>query len=283
VRAFCPGHITGLFSIEDSSPIVEKKGSIGIGFCVELGATAEIELADELTIYLNEEKSQAPVTRDAINIMADGRGAVVHIEHDLPMGQGFGMSAAGTFAACLALAVELDIPDPKYAALKATHISEVKHRTGLGDAVAQSVGGFVHRIEPGIPPHGECAQLDFRANEVVFCILGGPISTSDILGDPIKRKSIRDSGHACLQDCGGVLDLASFISASWAFARDSGLASGDMVKILEEINGIGQGSMVMLGNSIFAFGDSDLLQDSFKPHGKVFRAGISKGGATVLK
>ena len=282
MKAFCPGQITGLFSIEDTTPIKEKKGSQGIGFCIQLGATAEVELSDETVIFLNGEESKAPVTRRALEILAPDANATVKVQHDAPMGQGFGMSAAGAFAACLALAVELKIPDPKYAALRATHISEVEHHTGLGDALAQSVGGFVLRIEPGMPPHGEYERLNFRADEVVFCILGDPIKTADVLADAEKRQRIRSSGHACLRDCESGLDLASFISASWVFARDAGLATDEVKKAINAIKGVGRGSMVMLGNAIFAFGDADALENILKDHGQVLRTAISQNGATIV-
>jgi len=286
MKAFCPGHITGLFAIEDSAPTMEKRGSVGIGFCIELGATADIVVRDGtgLTISINGVEGAAPVTHRAIEIMVPDldRAVEIGIEHDVPTGQGFGMSAAGTFAACLALAVELNIPDPKYAALHATHISEVENHTGLGDAVAQSIGGFVHRIEPGIPPHGEFEKLNFRTKEVVVCVLGDPIKTSSVLANGEQRYRIRESGHAHLRDCENGLDLASFISSSWVFARDAGLATDRMKKVIDEIGGIGQGSMVMLGNSIFAFGDVEALERALEPHGQVFRTGICQNGAMIL-
>ena len=286
MKAFCPGHITGLFAIEDSAPTMEKRGSVGIGFCIELGATADIVVRDGtgLTISINGVEGAAPVTHRAIEIMVPDldRAVEIGIEHDVPTGQGFGMSAAGTFAACLALAVELNIPDPKYAALHATHISEVENHTGLGDAVAQSIGGFVHRIEPGIPPHGEFEKLNFRTKEVVVCVLGDPIKTSSVLANGEQRYRIRESGHARLRDCENGLDLASFISSSWVFARDAGLATDRMKKAIDEIGGIGQGSMVMLGNSIFAFGDVEALERALEPHGQVFRTGICQNGAMIL-
>ena len=280
MKAFCPGHITGIFSIEDSTPIKEKKGSQGIGFCVQMGATADVEISKETIIFLNGEESDAPVTRRALEILAPDTHATVKIQHDAPMGQGFGMSAAGTFAATLALAVELEIPDPKYAALRATHISEVEHHTGLGDAIAQSVGGFVHRIEPGIPPHGEYEKLKFRADEVIICVLGSPIKTSDVLAHTEKRRRIRESGHACLRDCEHGLDLASFTSASWVFARDADLATDKMKRVMKEIKG--QGSMVMLGNSIFAFGDVDALEKTLEKFGQVFRTNVCQNGAMIV-
>ncbi|MCK5024195.1 MAG: hypothetical protein KAR56_01100 [Thermoplasmata archaeon] len=283
MKTFCPGHITGLFSIEDSSPIKEKKGSVGIGFCIQLGATAEVNVSDGegITIFLNEIEAEAPVTRRAIEIMVPDldKAVEVKIEHEVPTGQGFGMSAAGTFAACLAFAIMLEIPDPKHAALRATHLSEIKHRTGLGDAVAQSVGGFVHRIEPGIPPHGEFRRIDFQAEEVLLCILGDPIKTSEILAAREKRSLIQESGHARLYDCENSLDLASFISSSWAFATDAGLATDAMKKAIDSIKGSGHGSMAMLGNSIFAFGDVDALENILKDHGQVFRTNICQNGA----
>lgn len=287
MKAFCPGHITGLFSIEDSSPVRERKGSVGIGFCIQLGATAETTVSEGtgITIFINDTEAEAPVTRRAIEIMVPeiDRAIEVKIEHEVPSGQGFGMSAAGSFAACLALAVELEIPDPKYAALRATHISEVEHHTGLGDAVAQSIGGFVHRIEPGIPPHGELERLDFRAGDVVLCVLGEPIKTSIILANGEQRQRIRESGHACLRDCENGLDLASFISSSWVFARDAGLATDKMMRVIGAINGSGQGSMVMLGNAVFAFGDADALEKALEPFGQVFRTGICRDGAMIMQ
>ena len=206
----------------------------------------------------------------------------VKIQHEVPTGQGFGMSAAGTFSTCLALAVELSIPDPKFAALRATHISEVEHHTGLGDAVAQSVGGFVHRIEPGIPPHGEFEKLNFRAEEVVLCVLGNPIKTSIILSNGEQRHRIRESVQACLRDCEHGLDLAAFISSSWVFARDAGLATDKMKRVLGAISDSGKGSMVMLGNSVFAFGNADALEEALKPFGQVFRTKICQNGAMMI-
>jgi len=286
MKAFCPGHITGLFSIEDSTPIKEKKGSVGMGFCIQLGASADVSVSEGagISIFINDIEAEAPVTRRAIELMVPELDSAVEvkIEHEVPTGQGFGMSAAGTFAACLALAVELEIPDPKHAALRATHISEVEHHTGLGDAIAQSVGGFVHRIEPGIPPHGEFERLNFRAEEVVICVLGDPIKTSEILVTGEKRARIRESGHACLRDCESGLDLASFISSSWIFARDAGLATDKMKRVIGEINSSGQASMIMLGNSIFAFGNMDELENKLKPFGQVFRTKICQNGAMII-
>ncbi|MDO9536930.1 MAG: hypothetical protein Q7J68_01260 [Thermoplasmata archaeon] len=284
MKAFCPGHVTGFFAIADGARILEKRGSRGAGFCIEMGAVADVSVASGKTsIYFADKEENAPVTRRALELLAPDSHFNVNITHQAPMGQGFGMSAAGTFAACLAAAVEIGIADPKYAALKATHVAEVENKTGLGDAVAQSVGGFVHRLEPGIPPHGELMRLNFGAKEVVFCILGQPISTSAILNDRDMCSRIRDSGEICLRDFEVVPGFDEFVDISWVFARDTGLATEKMVKVLGGLNGIGKGSMVMLGNSIFAFGDCNAIEKKFTGYGTVLRTKISENGAHMIQ
>lgn len=285
MRAFCPGHVTGFFAIEDGTVLPEKKGSRGAGFCVELGATSDVtvEPGNDVNIFFNGKEDNAPVTRRALEILVPAKRAITaRIEHQAPMGQGFGMSAAGTFATCLATAVEIGIQDPKYAALRATHIAEVENKTGLGDAVAQSVGGFVQRVEPGIPPYGELEVLKFPQKDVVFCILGQPISTSSILSNQDMRARIRESGNICLRDFENVPGFDEFVDISWMFARDSGLATEKMIKVLGNLNGIGKGSMVMLGNTIFAFGNATAIEAKMKGWGTVIRSRTSSNGAHVL-
>jgi pantoate kinase len=283
MKAYCPGHVTGFFVIEDGSPVPEKKGSRGVGFCTELGAVAEVtEAQGATTVSFGEGDEAAPVTRRALELLAPGTHFDADILHQAPMGQGFGMSAAGTFASCLAAAVEIGVQDPKYAALKATHVAEVENRTGLGDAVAQSLGGFVHRLEPGIPPHGELEVLKIPKKEAVFCMLGPPIKTSAVLSDQDMRRRIRESGELCMRDFEGLPGFDEFVGISWVFARDSGLATDKMVKVLGLIEGIGQGSMAMLGNCIFAFGDCDAMEKKLAGSGTVLRTGVSLSGPGIL-
>jgi pantoate kinase len=285
MRGYCPGHVTGFFAIEDGAILPEKRGSRGAGFCIEMGAISDVtvEQGNEVHIFFNGKEDGAPVTRRALEILVPAKRTITaRIEHQVPMGQGFGMSAAGTFATCLAAAVEMGIQDPKYAALRATHIAEVENKTGLGDAVAQSVGGFVQRLEPGIPPYGELEILKFPQKEVVFCILGQPISTSSILSDQEMRARIRESGNICLRDFENVPGFDEFVDISWMFARDSGLATEKMAKVLGSLNGIGKGSMVMLGNTIFAFGDAAAIEAKFKGCGTVIRSRTASNGAHIL-
>jgi pantoate kinase len=151
----------------------------------------------------------------------------------------------------------------------------------MGDAVAQSLGGFVHRLKPGIPPHG-VVERPFKGNEdVVVCLLGHPPSTADILNSDMKENITR-VGDEQLRKFSGKNNLGMMIACSWAFARDSGLATPPMEEALSTIVGIGQGSPVMLGNAIFAFGDTGRLEERLRPFGEVIITKVSEIGATSL-
>ena len=96
----------------------------------------------------------APVTRLALKYLIGNNslGITVKTRLDLPMGQGFGMSAAGSLSACHAVAKICGLSESD--ALRASHFAEVRLGTGLGDVISSFFGGFEIRKTPGIPPWG---------------------------------------------------------------------------------------------------------------------------------
>jgi pantoate kinase len=286
MRAFCPGHVTGFFSIEDSGSNTLERGSRGAGFCIDRGAIADVDVTEgsgSVHINLNGKGAEVPVTRSAVRrLLPCDKDVKINIKLSMPVGQGFGMSAAGTFAACLALATQMGENEPHRKALEATHTAEVEHRTGLGDAVAQSLGGFVIREAPGIPPHGKVHNFQMPYDEVVLCVLGEGVSTPEIIADDGKRRAILKVGRRCMEDINVDHGPDDFVGLSKRFATESGLMTGLMDRALATIEDFGEGSMVMLGNAIFAFGNVGALEESLKPFGRVVACGISKTGARVI-
>jgi pantoate kinase len=119
-NAFCPGHITGLFSVHDDTELFLGKGSRGSGVSVSLGALVNLALhrpeetgtKDSLVLDLNVRGlDQFPVDemiyRQALTELLPENGAgwkaVVRVSLQLPVGQGFGMSAAGALATTVAV------------------------------------------------------------------------------------------------------------------------------------------------------------------------------------
>jgi pantoate kinase len=286
MRAFCPGHITGFFTVDDSNPDILRRGSRGVGFCVNAGATANVRAekndVTEISVHINGEKSDAPVTRRGIEFILREKCAHVTVEIKLgaPQKQGFGMSAAGTFAACLALAESLGLDNVHEKALEATHRAEVQMRTGLGDAVAQSIGGAVVRETPGIGAFGRVRNIPAPYREVCVCIMGEGVSTEKIITSEEMKKVISAAGNKCLADFTNEPNFDVFLDLSRRFAFETDLASEKMKALLDTISG--KGSMVMLGNAVFAFGDADALEKEMGAFGNVIRTEISHAGAGLI-
>lgn len=288
MRAFCPGHITGFFTVEtdDADPL--KSGSRGVGFCVDAGAIADVSIGpSEMTkieIMINGGETDASVTRRAIELLLpDGCWHVkANIEIQAPIGQGFGMSAAGSFATCLAIAEILELPEGKNAAMWATHAAEITSKTGLGDVVAQSVGGMVQRHRPGVPPFGEFEKIRDTIEDVVICVLGPPLSTASIISSGEHKRQISDVGSRCLAEFDENPDFSTFLKLSKRFALKTGLATPQMEEALDNVSDIGDGSVVMLGNSVFVFGDANEIEKRLQSFGRIIKTRISDSGARLL-
>ncbi|RLF36408.1 MAG: hypothetical protein DRN08_01405, partial [Thermoplasmata archaeon] len=178
--AFAPGHITGFFEPVYTPQNINKTGSRGSGISITLGATtkitAEYSQKQNIAVFINNKKSEAPVTKLALKHLIGDTPMNITVETklDLPIGQGFGMSGAGALSATYALAKILKIP--KEQAIKASHYAEIQLHTGLSDVIASSFGGIEIRREPGLPPWGVIEHIPGKY-ELVLCIAGKKMDT----------------------------------------------------------------------------------------------------------
>lgn len=282
--AFCPGHLTGFFfPCENDDPL--RSGSRGAGLCVDRGATSTVtafEGRGEVLITIDGRKSEASVTRYAVTWLLDGRPIDLAIDTvmDLPASAGFGMSAAGALSSALALAEVLELPAER--AFEAAHRAELCNRTGLGDVAALTRGGLTFRRREGLPPYGQVDQIADRL-DIVAAVVGGSMRTANVLGNEALRSRIDRAGRECY----GTLDheptVDNFFRTSRRFTEAIGIATPGVVSALEEVDAIGQGSMIMLGNSVFATGDLDALDRALQDHGPTYRLSLDIKGPRVLK
>lgn len=151
VIAFCPGHVSCVFQPVESQDII-RTGSRGIGIRLNVGAHAHVTPRDDgvVAVRMDGEAADAPVTRMAAGILAPGEGFDIAVENDLPVSQGFGMSAAGALAASLCIADIVGLP--RETAFVAVHEAEVRAGGGLGDVSAIVSGaGVPIRTVAGLP------------------------------------------------------------------------------------------------------------------------------------
>jgi len=283
--AFAPGHISAFFEPIFKPRNAERTGSRGAGICVSLGATSSVTifpaLKQTVTVRINNSSSPAPVTTTALsNLLEDLVVSVnVHTTLELPVSQGFGMSAAGALSACLAAGHLLNMP--KECAVKAAHHAEVQHRTGLGDVISSSFGGIEIRREPGLPPWGLLEHIP-GSFDLVLCVIGKKMMTTTILSDQKKIDDIATIGRYCTKKLLENPSIEHLLSLSQEFTRKTSLASDSVVRAIDAVKPYGKASMCMLGNSVFAIGNTTMLCRVLAGFGKIYCCSIDTAGARLI-
>lgn len=290
-RAFAPAHVSGLFAVHDQDPDVLKRGSRGAGWSLDLGATADVRRAEpgeETRIRSNGSAAEAPVTRRALDLLAPRRGLEVDLRLDLPTGQGFGMSAAGTLAACLAACNTLGLEPEK--ALEATHAAEVESGTGLGDAIGSWFGCGEVRTRPGVPPLGWALRIEPPpGTRFLFCVMGRDIPTPSIIRDAAWKRKTRDLGDPAVDRI-----LAAKREGAWEAVLAEAHNFSDALGLMpEEMRAAARGlpdgcrwGQSMLGNTMWVTGTPDELDVARRvlvKSGLLLDAGVDVNGARMVR
>ncbi|MEM2143673.1 MAG: GHMP kinase [Candidatus Thorarchaeota archaeon] len=296
-RAFSPGHITGLFRALDSDPDPLRRGSVGAGFCIDAGVEATVTLSDRpggFKVLYNGVVIDAPVTvmvvRDIVQRFGlNGHGVTVSYRSPLKIGAGFGASGAGALSASIALGSLVDRNMSLNEAGQFAHRAEVENKTGLGDVIAQTVGGMEVRTRPGAPGIGELIQVQ-HPQDIRVVLAGGVMSTKSVLSDPDYRARIEQVSRQLVSEVTASPSVDSIIDCSRRFSVGIGLMSARIRSTLEQLDrqGLTRSSMVMLGDSVFCLCHDDEVADAVSTLSRYWSAEdiitttISKTGGHLL-
>jgi len=280
VRAFCPGHISGYFKpVLTGDPATT--GSLGAGVVIDRGVTVTVIKAHSPGVrilrkdadgkIIESREGSTPVESLMERMGVDSR---IVTECHLPIGAGFGLSAAALMASALALNVLHDLGLSRKECAGLAHETEVLHRTGLGDVAACQEGGRDCRTGAGI----EGAVLrafdgDMHLSAVTFSALPSPT----ILGSPesLERITLAFPGK-CPET------PEEFFLLSRQFAEASGLITPPVRRALSLCDTYGiPASMTMLGNGIFAMGE--LAGKILSGLGEAFSLEVAGEGVRVLE
>ncbi len=297
-RAFVPGHITGFFRIFDDDENPLQCGSIGAGFSVEIGTFTTVSVEDnqslDITTIYNDKRINAEVTKTVVKKMAreynKKLNVVVRHESSLPSGAGFGASGAGALGTALALGHLLDPSIDTINAAKFAHIAEIENHTGLGDVIAQTMGGFEIRVHHGSPGIGQIVRMNYP-KDLQVVLAGAPgLETKDVLTSSKSRMKINSVGDRLVERLAADQNLETFIACSREFTNAIGLQTKRVKKVLTEFDdlGLSKSSMVMLGDSVFCFCNSkqvELVESILGSHWKqsqITTTSISEKGGRLV-
>lgn len=259
VSVFVPGHITGFFTIEKHE-IKLKNGSRGVGFLLTKGVRTTVSKSDELIIEVNQ--GDSTVIDAVLSILEIDANFKITQDIQLPIGAGFGTSAASALSLTLALNEFLNLGYSDELCGQIAHMAEVNIGGGLGDVIAQTGNGLVLRTKPGAPGIGEIKS--FSEDVFIAWKTFGPIDTSEIISDSKYPQIISSSGSKYLELFENEPTVENFLSFSNRFSHEIGLMSDEVknqINYFESSSDILGTSMAMLGNTVFAFAYNE---DAFK-------------------
>lgn len=264
---FVPSHITGFFEIIDhQNPL--NKGSKGAGIVLDNGVTTDVVVEDgegiNITINGKSGSKLSSITQAAVNLIKERfqlEDKKISINHDfqIPVGSGFGVSAACALGTSLGMVGALELPLTYNQAASIAHLTEIQMKSGLGDVIAELAGGLVLRLKEGAPGYGVTDKIVPEGFENYYIISKtlGEIETSSIIEDPIWKRKINQTGKTLLYELLKKPDLQNFFKLSHRFSEKISLMSPELKEIMdvweEETLGV---SMAMLGNTAFALSET---------------------------
>ena len=260
-EAFCPGHITCFFHPVRTGDVTTT-GSRGAGLRLSLGAHVCVEERSDrrIEVTIDGHSSEAKVTRHVIDSICPGRGFDVTVRNDLPVGQGFGMSAAGAIAAAMCLCrISGKDDDEAYAF---AHAAEVIEGGGLGDVAAIECDGHQPvRIVPGVRPYGNVIDTGIRIANLTLAVTGKKLHSGTIINDPDMQRRMNEIGSRLVDDYVRDPSIERLFSYSREFSVSMGLESDDVKCALEKLER-NRAGMCMLGHSIFTDLPEDVIKDA---------------------
>ena len=289
-KVYAPSHITGFFEIIDHhNPL--NMGSRGAGVSIDKGVITELKIdetssSDDASIQVringDKDAKNASITFKTIELMIkefkledtlNNTNIAVNHHLEVPIGAGFGTSAAFALGTALGTAKLLELPITFNKAASIAHLAEVNMKSGLGDVVAEINGGITIRLKEGAPGIALTDKIIDDDLYVIAKSVGG-IETSEIIGDPDHKKRININGRNMLNELLKNPCPENFMKLSHGFAKETGLLCNevsDIINILEEET-MGS-SMAMLGNTAFAISNTpdttikDAIISKIEPYG----------------
>ncbi|MGZ7181147.1 MAG: pantoate kinase [Halobacteriota archaeon] len=241
MRAFCPCHVTGFFALRDKGQTMLSEGC---GIVLSAGATTDATIGRD-SVFINGERSDAPTTATVVDLLTD-TPIDVWTSLSLPMSCGFGTSGAGALSTALAINGTLKLNYSLNTLRSIAQRAEIVQKTGVGDVIAQVIGGLVLRRLDGID------RIPVPPIAISLAIFG-EIPTAQIISDKEIMRAINTHGTHALKSLDRKPTFEAFMHLSKEFAFNSGVISDrarDAIETVEAAGGLA--SMAMLGDAVFA-------------------------------
>ena len=304
-KAFSPAGISSFFEMcdrtADGKPItnLEQAGARGGGFGIQKGVTTYVNVSEaessNIQVFINDKVApEAETTKTVVKMLLDKVNqtydVVVKHKVDIPIGAGFGSSAAGALTTALALSKALGLNLTYNQLGRIAHVAEVKCKTGLGTVGPLMLGGCILTIEPGAPGVAVIDRIPISTDYVIVAGVFGPIPTKEVLSSPERRLAINKWGRKTLEKILSEPSLENFLACCREFAEKTGFATErvrTLMKLADKSGAIGA-AQNMVGEAVHALitlENAENVVKTFKrvlPQDKILSSRVDIQGARLL-
>jgi pantoate kinase len=304
-KAFSPAGISSFFEIcdrtADGTPIadLERVGSRGGGFGIQKGVLTEVTVSEAKTnairVFINGKFApEAETTKTALRMLLNkaARACKVVVNHrvEVPIGAGFGTSAAGALTASLALSKALDLPLTYNQIGRIAHVAEVRCKTGLGTVGPLMLGGCGLTVEPGAPGISVIDRIPISDDYVIVAGVFGATPTKQVLASAEKRREVNRWGRRTLEAILAEPSVENFLACCLDFTEKAGFMTARvkrLVKLAEKAGAVGA-AQNMVGEAVHALAleeNAAEIAEAFKqvlPNEKILTAKIDSQGARLV-
>jgi len=304
-EAFSPGGISSFFEICDkaSNGVTiadpERVGARGGGFVISKGVYTQVEVSDADTstieILINgkpapEAETSRKVAESLLNVAGTTQSVTIKHIVEIPIGAGFGTSAAGALGIALSLSETLGLKLTYNQLGRVAHVAEVRCKTGLGTVGPIMLGGCILSVEPGGPGIGIVDRIPIARDYSIVTGTFGPTATKQVLSSPEKRREVNLWGKRTLDLILEEPSLENFLRRSLEFAEKTGFATNQTKKLvrLAESSGAVGVAQNMVGEAVHAIArqeNSKRIVEAFKevlPKEQVLESTIDFQGARLI-
>ena len=304
-KAFSPAGISSFFEICDKTPDgktisdLERVGARGGGFVINKGVHTQVEILEakntSIKVYINgklapEAETSRTVAETLLAKIEEKRRVKISHKVEVPIGAGFGSSAAGALGVALALSEALDLKLTCNQLGKIAHAAEVKCKTGLGTVGPIMLGGCILTVEPGAPGIGTIDRLPLSSGYSVVTGTFDPVSTKHVLSSPEARENVNRWGRKTLETIMEEPSVENFLACCLDFAEKTGFMTSrtkKMVKLAEKAGAVGS-AQNMVGEAVHALAskkNAEKIAEAFRqmlPNERVLTTEIDFQGARLV-
>ncbi len=269
-----PAGLSGFFAPHITRELATT-GAIGGGLVLDEGVSVELDVVSSasgealIENYINGGRVESCIANYVVTKILgeaglDSHRVIVKQTVKVPIGGGYGTSAASALAISIALAKALGIRRTLKRVAEIAHEADIVCKTGLGTVVGilNQGYGIVVVKKPGGPFYTEVEHILLDNSITAFTAFYKPINKAELLSRSDLLANARRTGLSTLKKIFRDPCPENFMKSCLEFSLKTGLLQGELRNMVLEVNklrGVIGASMNMIGEGLYGLVENEYL------------------------